>query len=227
MGSQIQKSTPKTVMGLFESVLLNLGITDRPIASGRTDRDVHATAQVLHVKLPAYWSDINRLKDMLNHQLPSTLHVRDIQEVDESFHARYSAKSRVYRYVISTNEENPFEARYVNFVKEIDFNKISQAIKLFEGRHDFKNFMKSGSDTKSSIRTIYRAFAYKIGNKITLYFEADGFLRSQIRLMVGFLLAISDNKLTCKHLREQLTCKEIHSRKLAPPQGLYLAKIKY
>ena len=157
MGSQIQKSTPNTVMGRFESTLKNLGITDTPIASGRTDRDVHATAQVLHVRLPEYWSDLKRLKQRLNFQLPDALHVRDIKEVDDSFHARYSAKSRVYRYIISTNEPNPFESRYIHFVKELDFEKISEAINLFEGEHDFKNFMKNGSDTKSSIRNIYKA----------------------------------------------------------------------
>ena len=227
MGSQIQNSTPNTVMGVFQATLSNLGITDTPIASGRTDRDVHATAQVLHVNLPEYWNDLKKLKNRLNHHLPDSLHVRDIKEVDKEFHARYSAKSRVYRYIISTNEPNPFETKYLHFVKELDFEKISQAIKLFEGEHDFKNFMKKGSDTKSSIRKIYKAYAYKQDKKIVLYFEANGFLRSQIRLMVGFLLAISEKKLTQEQLLNQLTCKAVYFRKLAPPYGLYLAKIKY
>jgi len=227
MGSQIQKSTTKTVMGVFQTTLLDLGITDTPIASGRTDRDVHATAQVLHVNLPAYWSDLKRLKSRLNYQLPKSLHVRDIREVDENFHARYSAKSRVYRYIISTDEPNPFETKYVCFVKRVDFKKLSKAIKLFEGEHNFKNFMKNGSDTKSSLREIYRAYAYKRGSKVILHFEANGYLRSQIRLMVGFLLAVSDEKLTEDQLLEQLTCKAVHFRKLASPNGLYLAKIRY
>jgi tRNA pseudouridine38-40 synthase len=227
MGSQIQKSTPKTVMGIFQNALLRLGITDTAIASGRTDKDVHAMAQVLHVSLKEYWSDLKRLKNRLNHHLPDSLHVRSIKEVDDSFHARYSAKSRTYRYIISENEVNPFEARYIHFVKELDFEKISEAIRVFEGEHDFKNFMKNGSDTKSSVRKIYKAYAYKSGSKTVLYFEANGFLRSQIRMMVAFLLSISEKKLTQYQLIQQLTCKEIYSRKLAPASGLYLAKIKY
>lgn len=227
MGSQSQKSTPKTVMGTFQGVLCNLGITDIAIASGRTDRDVHATGQVLHVSLPEFWNRLDKLKAMLNHQLPRSLHVREIQGVEDDFHARYSATRRIYRYVLSKQEENPFEAPYISFVKTLDFKKISHAIKLFEGEHDFKNFMKNGSDTKSSIRIIYKAFAYQSKGKTILYFEANGFLRSQIRLMMGFLLGISEKKLSPEQLKEQLTCKAIHSRKLAPPQGLYLAKIKY
>lgn len=227
MGSQIQNSTPNTVMGTFQRALETLGITDIAIASGRTDRGVHATGQCLHVRVPPYWDNLQKLKAMLNHHLPIALHVRSIQQVDDDFHARYSAQSRVYRYILSTQEENPFEARYVTFVKQLDFEKIASAISCFEGEHDFKNFMKSGSQTKSSVRTIYKAFAYQKGSKTILYFEANGYLRSQIRLMVGFLLAISEGKFAEEALNNQLTCKDVYSRKLAPAEGLYLAKIKY
>lgn len=226
-GSQIQKSTPQTVIGTLIPVLCKLGITDTPIASGRTDRDVHASGQVLHVSLPEYWSDLNKLKNLLNDHLPSSLHVKKISEAADDFHARYSAKRRVYRYVLSTHESNPFQARYITFVTSLDFEAIQEAVVFFEGEHDFKNFMKQGSETRSSVRKIYKAMAYQHQGKIILYFEANGFLRSQIRLMVGFLLAISTKKLTPKALQEQLTCKAIHSRTLAPPEGLYLAKIKY
>jgi tRNA pseudouridine38-40 synthase len=227
MGSQIQKSTPQTVMGTFQNVLSNLGINDTAIASGRTDKDVHATAQVLHVSLPEFWTKLDKLKEMLNQQLPRSLHVRAIQKVSDDFHARYSASRRIYRYVLSTGEPNPFEARYISFVKALDLSAISEAIKCYEGEHDFKNFMKSGSETGSSRRIIYKAMAYEHQGKTILYFEANGFLRSQIRMMVGFLLAISAKRLTREALEEQLTCKAVHSRKLAPPEGLYLAKIKY
>jgi tRNA pseudouridine38-40 synthase len=237
IGSQSQKSTPNTVMGTFQRVLNNLGIEDIAIASGRTDRNVHATGQVLHVRVPLFWNDLQKLHAILNYQLPTSLHVRDIQKVDDNFHARYSAQRRIYRYILSTQEENPFEARYVSFVKKLDFKEVASAIKLFEGEHDFKNFMKTGSDSESSVRIIYKAMAYQDKGKTILYFEANGFLRSQIRLMVGFLLGISEGKLSKKQLKVQLTnsmknekeplYKGTHSRKLAPPQGLYLAKIKY
>ncbi len=227
MGSQSQKSTPNTVMGVFQRVLNNLGIKDIAIASGRTDRNVHATGQVLHVSLPPFWNDLQKLHSILNYQLPNSLHVRGIEKVDNNFHARYSAQRRIYRYALSTEEENPFEARYITFVKTLEYQKIASAMKLFEGEHDFKNFMKTGSDSENTVRIIYKAMAYQHKGKTILYFEANGFLRSQIRLMVGFLLAISEGKLTQENLYKQLTFKDIYSRKLAPAQGLYLAKIKY
>jgi tRNA pseudouridine38-40 synthase len=226
-GSQIQKSTPQTVIGTLIPVLCKLGILDTPIASGRTDRGVHASGQVLHVNLPEYWSDLKKLKELLNDHFPSSLHVKKISEVSDDFHARYSASRRVYRYVLSTQESNPFQARYITFVKTLDFETIKNAIVCFEGEHDFKHFMKQGSDTNSCIRKIYKAMAYQHRDTTILYFEANGFLRSQIRLMVGMLLEISQGRCEISDLQEQLTGVKVHSRKLAPPQGLYLAKIKY
>jgi tRNA pseudouridine38-40 synthase len=82
--------------------------------------------------------------------------------------------------------------------------------------------MKSGSDIKSTTRTIYRAFAYRYKGFIVLNFEANGFLRSQIRLMVGALL-----NLESAQIQEQLACKKRYKIKPAPSNGLYLAKIKY
>ena len=227
MGSQSQHSTPHTVMGTFQKILQGLGIDDTAVASGRTDRNVHAVGQVLHVKLPDYWSDLQRLRHTLNIRLPHTLHVRSIYPVSNNFHARYSAKKRIYRYIISSGESNPFLQRYVSFVETIDLDAINHAMQLFVGEHDFQYFMKQGSDTQSSMREIYRAFAYRHNTFNVLYFEANGYLRSQIRLMVGFLLQISDQTRTPQQLQEQLSCKHIYSRRLAPPNGLYLAKIKY
>ena len=102
MGSQVQTSTPNTVMGVFQRVLENLGISAVAVASGRTDRDVHATAQVVHVDLPPFWNDLEKLKTALNHQFPPSLHVKRIETVSSDFHARYGAKVRTYRYIITT-----------------------------------------------------------------------------------------------------------------------------
>ncbi len=227
MGSQTQSTTSQTVMGVFQALLHTLGIDDIAVASGRTDRGVHATGQVLHVSLPQFWSNLVKLKTTLNIRLPKSLHVRKIDPVASDFHARYSAQKRIYRYILSERESNPFEASYVTFTNALDFEKISEAITLFEGVHDFKHFMKEGGDTQTSVREIYRAFAYRHHDKTVLYFEANGYLRSQIRLMVGFLLKISRKKLLLADLKEQLAGTHVHSRTLAPPNGLYLAKVIY
>jgi tRNA pseudouridine38-40 synthase len=222
LGSQIQKSSPNTIMGNLEKVLLKLGIDSKIIASGRTDKGVHATGQVCHIDLPQFWDDLDKLKRVLNEMLPSSIEIKTVKEVDENFHARYSAKKRVYRYIIKESKSNPFQDNFITFLNSVDFENIEQNIKMYIGKHDFVNFMKTGSDTKSSVREVYKAFAYRHKDYMVLNFEANGFLRSQIRLMVGALL-----ELDAKQLQEQLSCKKRHKVKPAPSNGLYLARIKY
>jgi len=222
LGSQIQKETSNTVFGELEKVLYQLGIESSVIASGRTDKGVHATGQVCHFDLPPFWNDFDKLKRVLNKMLPPTLHVKKIHHVDDNFHARYSAKKRVYRYIIKQGSANPFENDFITFLKDVDFQKVATNIKLFEGEHDFTLFMKTGSDTKSTRRVIYKSFAYMYKDSIILYFEANGFLRSQIRMMVAALL-----RLSAQEIQEKLTCTKDYKLKPAPSNGLYLAKIKY
>lgn len=221
-GSQTQKETQNTVLGELGNVLKKLGIAQRVVASGRTDKGVHATMQVCHIDLPPYWSDIKKLKRVLNKMLSDTLHVKKIIHVSDDFHARYSAKKRSYRYIIKTTPRNPFEKDFVSFLQNVNFEQLQQNITLFVGEHDFKQLMKTGSQVKSTRRIIYKAFAYKHKNCIILYFEANGFLRSQIRLMVGALLTLN-----AQQIQEQLHCQKKHNIKPAPPNGLYLSKIKY
>jgi len=222
LGSQIQKETNNTILGQLTLVLFKLGIDSKIIASGRTDKGVHATGQVCHVDLPEYWSDFQKLKRVLNEMLPATIKVTKVQRVDDNFHARYDAKKRVYRYLLKKEDSNPFEDEFITFDKNIDFTIIQKNIQLFVGEHDFVNFMKTGSDVKSTVRTVYKAFAYRHKNLIILHFEANGFLRSQIRLMVGAL-----QQLNAVQIKEQLKSHTIHKIRPAKSNGLYLSKIKY
>lgn len=222
LGSQSQKSSSNTIVGRVEEAFCKLNIDSKITPSGRTDRGVHATGQVCHIDLPEFWSDLAKLKKALNNTLPSSIRIKDIKAVSSDFHARYSAKKRVYRYIIKVGDSNPFEDNFVTFLDNADFSKIEKNIRLFVGEFDFKHFMKSGSDIKTTSRVIYRAFAYKHHGFIILNFEANGFLRSQIRLMVGALLSMDAEEIT-----EQLACKRKHKIKPAPSNGLYLAKIKY
>jgi tRNA pseudouridine38-40 synthase len=222
LGSQIQKETDNTVLGNVEAVFRQLGITERVVASGRTDKGVHATGQVCHVVLPPFWDDLTKLKRVVNTMLPPSIMLVKLNAVNDDFHARYSAKKRVYRYIIKTSRRNPFEHDFVTFLETVDFEKIQKNVQLFQGQHDFRQFMKTGSDVTSTTRIIYKAFAYKRSDMIVLYFEANGFLRSQIRLMVGALLVLD-----AQEIQEQLACSKTHKIKPASPNGLYLAKIKY
>jgi len=221
-GSQIQKEISPTIFGTFEAALLRLGINQRVVVSGRTDRGVHATGQVCHFDLPTYWNDTIKLKRVLNFMLPSSIRVLKVKEVDNDFHARYSTKKRVYRYILKDEALNPFEADFITYSPvKLDVSILHHKMKLFLGEHDFKHFKKNGSDENTTIRFIYKAFAYKHKGYIILNFEANGFLRSQIRMMVGSLLKLSQQEII-----EKLNDTN-HKIDSAPPNGLYLAKIKY
>lgn len=222
LGSQTQTQSKNTILGKIEHVLAKLGIEQRVQASGRTDKGVHATAQVCHIDLPPFWEDLGKLERVMNEMLPPTIHVRSIQKVSDDFHARYSAKKRLYRYILKEGNSNPFEESFITFIPTLDFAQIQEKIKLFEGTHDFAFFMKSGSEIKSSIRTIYKAFAYRYKGRIVLCFEANGFLRSQIRMMVGALLTRSSEE-----IQACLECKIKYKIKPAKSNGLYLARISY
>ena len=222
LGSQIQKETNNTILGNLKNVFLQLGIQNKIQASGRTDKGVHATGQVCHVELPPFWDDLKKLKRVCNEMLPHAIKIKSIWHVPNDFHARYSAKKRLYRYIIKEGDTNPFEAEFVTFLPHVEFQKIETNIKLFMGKHDFKYFMKTGSDVKNTSRVIYKAFAYRYKKYIILNFEANGFLRSQIRLMVGAILNLDEEQ-----IKEQLACAKNHNIKPAKSNGLYLSKIKY
>ncbi len=222
LGSQMQKEYDNTIFGTVQKVLQALNIDSKPVASGRTDKGVHATGQVFHIDIPSFWYDLHKLQIMCNRMLPKSITIKQITKVPHDFHARYSAKKRSYRYIIKEGDSQPFLHNYVTFLQTVPFENIQKNIKLFLGEHDFQNFMKTGSDVHSTTRTIYKVFAYKYKGYFVLYFEANGFLRSQIRMMVATLL-----NLTKEEIQEKLTCQKKHKVKPAPANGLYLTKITY
>ena len=221
-GSQIQKGSTPTVIGSLDLALRALGIDTHIVPSARTDRGVHAKDLACHLDLPCYWQDLSKLGKMLNRALDPLISIRRIEEVRGDFHARYDAKRRRYRYILSTKEPSPFSSRYVTYVNKIEYSKIAQNIRLFEGVHDFAYFQKSGSSTKSSVREITKAKAYMHKGFVILTFEANGFLRSQVRLMTAALLGLEATQI------EQMLQKKIRY-KLTPtsPNGLYLARVIY
>lgn len=225
-GSQVQDKKV-TVNGTLQNVLKSMGIDGKIEASGRTDRGVHATGQVIDFDVPEFWNDTKKLQEIINLKLPPSIHVRKVETVDDGFHARYGATRRVYRYLLKEGSSNPFEDEFITFIDKIDTDSLRDAIKLFEGTHDFKQFYKTGSDNKTTVRTIYKTRVYKHKGITVLYFEANGFLRSQIRLMVAMLLGVNSKKFSLEELQDQLTCKKKIAVKPAPSNGLYLAKIFY
>ncbi|MFK5975457.1 MAG: tRNA pseudouridine synthase A, partial [Sulfurovum sp.] len=155
-GFQKQTSTPQTITTAIEKVLTSLNIHSPIVGSGRTDAGVHATGQVIHFDLPIFWKDCKKLKLSLNRKLID-IEFKYICFVDDDFHARFSAKKRVYRYIFKISKVSIFERKYISQYSEFDSILLQKALEIFEGKHDFKYFHKMGSITHTDIREIYSA----------------------------------------------------------------------
>lgn len=226
LGSQKQPNK-NTIEDELLKAFKTLNIDTSIVLSGRTDKEVHATGQVFNCVIPDFWTDFSKLQEILNKRLPSSIQIRHIVKVNEDFHSRFHAKKRVYRYIITTKPTTPFNDKFITFVKSVDEKLLKEAIKEFIGVYDFKYFHKTGSDKDVTIREIFETAFYKYKDIYVFKFVANSYLRSQIRLMVGFLLAINDKRLTIEDLKIQLNCEKNIFKTPIKANGLYLAKIKY
>ncbi len=225
-GFQKQNSTQQTVTTQIENALKSLNINSKIIGSGRTDAGVHATGQIINFNLPNYWRDLKKLKEALNRKL-NHIFIKLISKVDKDFHARFSAKRRVYRYVFKDKKPSIFEENYISYYSLFNKDILKEALKLFEGIHDFKFFYKTGSPIHTTVREIYKTRYIKRGDYHFIYFEANGFLRAQVRMMIEAIMLTSNNILTILELKEQIDCKKRYIDRLSSPKGLYLARIIY
>jgi len=225
-GFQKQKSTKQTVAREIEDALLSLHIHSTIVASGRTDAGVHATGQIIHFDIPDYWQDLEKLTSNLNRKF-SNIHCKHIAFVSQDFHARFWAKKRLYRYIFKTVKPSIFEQKYIAYYPTFNEEKLQEALNIFIGKHDFNMFRKTGSDTHTSMREIYKTFYLKRDAYHYIYFEADGFLRAQVRMMIDTAMQCAREELSLQALKEQRDCKHRYTSNLAPAQGLYLAKVIY
>jgi tRNA pseudouridine38-40 synthase len=226
-GFQRQTRTGRTVQGTLERALAALGISGPVVGSGRTDTGVHATGQVIHFDLPPHWQvqSLVKLRRHLNRRLEA-IRFKHLTPVPEDFHARYDARERVYRYLFR-RDPSIFERRYVARLDIGDPGRLAAALTAFTGTRDFSYFLKTGSQTAHNRRTIFRAYALERGAYSFIYFHADGFLRAQVRMMVHAAAAVGRGELSLEALREQLALRRRHTDRLAPPEGLYLARVIY
>ncbi len=226
LGFQKQNSTTQTITYHIEKALRNLQIDAPIVGSGRTDAGVHASGQVIHFDLPPYWHDVEKLKRNLNAKLKD-IYIKHITEVSSDFHARFSAKKRLYRYVFKTHTPSVFEQKYISYYAPFDKALLIQALGIFVGKHDFDAFRKTGSVTYTSIREIYSVSYKERHGYHFIYFQANGFLRSQVRMMIEASMLCATAKLSLASLKAQLDRQIKHTSTLAPAEGLYLARILY
>ncbi len=229
LGYQIQNEN-RTVQKVLQDALKKLTGEDiKCVASGRTDSGVHAQGQVVHFDTSSH-IPASKFKDALNSILDKDVRVLKSKQVKNDFHARYDAKSKIYKYTIyNGNVENPLSSRYMTFYPyNIDFLKIDDAIKEIVGTHDFKCFLASGSQVQNTVRTVDYIKINKRGKTVTFTIKGNGFLYNMVRIIVGTLLEISQGKLLVDDLKNAI---ELKNRKLLgktmPPNGLCLYKVYY
>lgn len=226
-GFQTQKEL-RTVQFEIEDVLKIILKSNVKIHSaGRTDTGVHSVGQVFHfdtdIKMPE-----NNMRNAINSRLPRDIYIREVEIVDKDFHARYSAKSKIYKYCIDLGEYNPLNTNYRYYFKyTLDLDKMIQASKIFIGEHDFRSFTKN-HNLKNTIRTIY-SIDFLIENKtINIYFNGNGFLHNMVRIIVAMLMEVGKGNLNICDLENILKCQDrTKAPKIAPSNGLCLEKVLY
>lgn len=197
-------------------------------SSGRTDKGVHALNQVAHFDLNID-TTLEKIKRGLNSNLPEDIHVIKVRKVSPNFHARFSVKKKEYVYKINIGEYNPMDRDYIyQYNKPLDIDKMKEAIKYFEGTHDFTSFVSSEDERENKIRTIIKTDIKKKKDILEISFQADGFMKYQVRNMVGLLIYIGSHKKEVSDVEKIINAKDrTKSVKTAAPEGLYLRRVWY
>ena len=198
-------------------------------ASGRTDAGVHALGQVANFKTDSNLP-IEKFPIAINARLKKSIRIISAEEVDERFHSRLTCKQKTYRYIINNSKYGTaiYRNLEVNIPQKLNVEKMKEAVKYFEGEHDFKAFKASGTSSKSSIRTIYGAKVYKENERIIIELTGNGFLYNMVRIIAGTLVEVGQEKIEPKYIEKIIQDgKRENAGKTLPPQGLYLVKVDY
>ena len=230
-GWQIQKRG-KTIQGLIQkkiSILLKEKIT--LLGSGRTDAGVHAIEQSAHFDCKSKINEPKRFLKSINYFLNKEgVGLLKIKEKNNNFHSRFSAKMRIYKYVIINRISGPVleKNRGWHVIKELDLDLMKRGAKKLIGTKDFSTFRKKSCKAKSPIKSMKLVKIKSFKNKIEIEFRSQSFLQQQVRSMVGCLKYLGEKKWSLKKFDSIMRSKK---RSLcappAPPEGLYLTKIIY
>ena len=228
-GWQRQGNTSSTIQGRLEQTLSRL--LEEPVSvsgSGRTDGGVHALGQIANFRTNTFL-DCNEFRNRLNDALPEDIFVSDLRLAAERFHARLSAKEKVYRYTIENGaERNVFERKYVYHVAEpLDMDKMTRAANLLLGTHDFRGY-STGHTKKSTVRHLSAVDIRREGENLTLTFTGNGFLYNMVRILTGTLIEVGLSQRTPESVLDALESgKRTDAGFTAPPQGLCLIEVRY
>lgn len=228
-GWQIQH-TATTIQALIQNAL---GTVLRQrislIASGRTDAGVHALKQVAHFKYAGYL-DTPKLLFSLNALLPKDIRILSLEEASASFHARFSARRKIYHYYLYVDPVlDPFLRLYTYRPGHaVDLPVLKEAATYFVGTHDFTTFANVKKTTGDNRRTIHRLDLIEQGPILCLAFEGNGFLYKMVRNIVGTLLDICAGKLSIEEIPKLFAARDRRvAGRAAPPQALFLIDVVY
>lgn len=221
-----EQTNARTVQGELRKATEN--IFERQveiIGAGRTDAGVHALHQVAHLRSSRpYRAD--RLRQDLNDRLPADINVREALEAPARFHARHNAEERFYLYQIAT-QRTAFGKPFVWWVKDrLDVPAMSEATKLFLGRHDFFAFCDKGEGSAGTIVDVTHCELHSHGDLILFRIGASHFLWKMVRRLVGTLVEIGRGNLAFEKLNGLSPSIEV-ARWTAPPSGLFLEYVRY
>lgn len=219
-----------TVQETIETALFKIN-SNTPVnitASGRTDSKVHAVNQKAHFDIDKDL-DCWKLKHSINSILPPDIFIKNIEKVRDTFHARFDATGKQYIYKINMGEYDPILKDYIyQYNRSIDVVRMKEAIKFFEGTHDFTTFTKANDETENYVRTINATDISVNDNILTIIFIGTGFLRYMVRNMVGTLLEINEGIYEPKDILQLIKLKDRTTAGItANPEGLYLNDVYY
>jgi tRNA pseudouridine38-40 synthase len=200
--------------------------------AGRTDAGVHALAQVAHVEIAELRYPAERWLKALNGVLPQTIRVMRCRLATGSFHARFAAKGKIYRYRIWNAEVlPPLENGRVWHVREpLDRERLGAAAALFVGRHDFRGFAANrGTPVTDTVRMIHSIRVRNSGPLICVEFDGEGFLYKMARMITGALVQAASSKISLREIRHRLGKKSRRNstQVVAPAAGLFLIRVRY
>ncbi len=228
-GFQVQPNL-RTVQGELEKAVsyLNRQTPTKIYASGRTDRGVHAMGQMAHFDLSIPIPP-EKVQKGLNSNLPEDIYVSSVSLVPDDFHCRYSVHKKTYLYKINMGEYNPMERNYVyQLGKKLNVSSMEDASKVFLGVHDFRSFIDSEEVRENTVREIFDISFQTQGDFLEIRFVGNGFLKYQVRNIVGALILVGLSKKTKEDLEELLARKSRKKAlKGAPACGLYLESVDY
>lgn len=197
--------------------------------SGRTDAGVHALGQVFH--FDAAWTHgADKLRTALQAGLPRSIQLKRVQRAKPEFHARFSARGKIYHYDLFLGEADPFTGPFCwAFGRDLDWRAIAAAADGLRGRHDFKAFAAEGGvERETTVRDLRRLEIRRRGRRVRLTYEADGFLYKMVRSLTGTLVNVGLGKLTAGEVAAMLESRQRTPRvQTAPAQGLFLEKVLY